>query len=188
MDNSRYNDGLSIRTEEGGQRYITGLALPWWNGESGSEYEIEDGYFERFEKGSVKWDTVVANIQHMNSHLIGITPDTLSLKESKRGIEFEITLDDSSFSRDAEIMVAKRKLRGASIEFRKPTFDYQREGNKNVVYVRSAQLRGISLVARPAYKSTEAYLRDVSEMALTQIYNKRADDLLNTVIPQVVKR
>jgi len=177
----RFSAGLSIR-EDNGATYLSGLALPFYDGTANTEYELCEGYFERFAPGSCQWDEVAANLQHESKQLIGLTPDTLTLRETARGIEFDIRLDESSYCRDAKIMVANRKLKGASIEFMPLKIEQKRDGNKNIVYVKQAQISGIGIVRNPAYKATDTYLRELqdnNDKLLMAVYEERLAQLLN---------
>lgn len=181
----RYSSTLSIR-QEGDKTILSGLAVPYFDGSPGTEYELAPGYFERFATGSFSnlADEITANLQHDRHKILGVTPDTLQLRETARGLEYDVTLTDDSYSRDAKSLVAARKLKGSSIGFIPDKIEQKRDGNKNIVFVRQATLDHIAIVTQPAYKSTEAYLRelqDTNEKMLTAMYEERMDKLLDSL-------
>lgn len=177
----RYSDGFSIR-EDNGTTWVSGLAVPFFDGTRATEYELAPGYFERVSPNVVcNLDDVEACIMHERNRLIGMTPETLKLNRTAKGIEYSILLDDSTDSKDAKIMVANRKLKGASIRFM-PT-ETKVEG-KNIT-IEAMRLDHVALVSRPAYK-TSAYLRMIEtdkEKELMNIYEKRLSQVIASLAP-----
>lgn len=181
----RYSDALSIR-EENGATIVSGIAVPFYDGTPATQYELEPNYYERVSPDVVvNLDEVEACIMHERKRLIGMTPDTLKLRRTNRGIEYDIILDDSTDSKDAKIMVRNRKLKGASIRFM-PT-DTQVEGK--AIVIKAMVLDHVALVSKPAYKMTSAYLRFIEtdkEKEMMDIYEKKLAHVLAS-LPQAAE-
>ncbi len=180
----RYSSILSVR-EENGQTIISGLAVPYYDGSPGTEYELSPGYYERFQPGAFKdLNDVECNIHHDRNKIIGSTPDTLRLRETARGLEYDVILDESTYSKDAKSLVASRKLKGSSIGFVPTKLEQKRDQDKNIVWVRQATLDHIALVSRPAYKATDAYLRELqanTARELTALREARLEQILKSI-------
>lgn len=178
----RYAEGLSIR-EDGGATIISGIAVPFYDGTAGSEYELEKGYFERISPDcKVDLDNIEACIMHDRTRLIGMTPDTLKLRRTNRGIEYDLILDESTDSQDAKIMVKNKKLRGASIQFSPTEVRHDRKS----VTITGMRITHIALVSQPAYEKASAYLRFIEidkEKELMAIYEDKLSHVLAS-LPQ----
>lgn len=107
----------------------------------------EQGFDERFEPGSIRFDDVILNLQHDRMRPVSRTGAGLTLNNSKKALTLTTTLPDTPYGREARELVDAGILRGFSIEFAAR----QEQWRSSTRVITSAIVSGIGLVDRPAY-------------------------------------
>ncbi len=143
---------------EGGRPRIVGLAIPF-----GALSEDLGGFRERFLPGSltesIASGDIRADVEHDEDKRLGRTSKgTLSLKETKRGLQATITVPDTTVGHDALEDVRNGNLDAMSIEFTKPQRTFTGRGGKIVAEVKRATLKAVTLTSFPAYRQTAGTL------------------------------
>ena len=156
---------MSITAEQNGtQRIISGIAIPF------RQLSLDLGNFvEQFDPSSVDRTIRGVDVRALASHdaarLLGrVSARTLRISKDRRGLQFEIDVPNTSDGNDVYELVKRRDLTGASFAFSIVGDGEQWDFSQNppVRTVTDAIIREISLVAWPAYPSTEAYARTAS--------------------------
>lgn len=147
---------------------LQGLASPVYDGTDGTQYQLMENVYERFADGAftdfLKGNPdVVALWNHDANHVLGRTPNTLSLRTDKQGLYYEIDLPDTQTARDIKTGIARGDIRGSSFAFQPTKVEWLTEGQNDIRLIRSARLFDISPVTKPAYGSTSVGLRSDSE-------------------------
>ena len=135
------------------RRLLEGLALAYGDIAKipGGEETIAAGAF-----GDVSSLDLSLNVQHERGRLLARTGGGgLVLTDSPERLEISATLPDTREANDALELVAKRVLRGLSIEFRATR--EARQGVRRIIH--AAYLGGIGLVDRPAYPESTVAAR-----------------------------
>lgn len=112
----------------------------------GDEARFGD-FSEVFEPGSLRYNDVIANLQHDRSRPVARSGAGLAITDGPEALRTTITLPDTSYAREARELVQARILRGFSIEFR--AREERFEGKRRIIT--RADLLGFALVDRPAY-------------------------------------
>lgn len=115
----------------------------------GDEARFGD-FTEVFEPGSLRYDDVIANLQHDRARPVARTGAGLTLQDGADALRAAITWPDTSYAREARELVRARIIRGFSMEFRAITEAW--EGTRRTI--REARLLGFGLVDRPAYPAS----------------------------------
>lgn len=116
----------------------------------GDEARFGD-FSETFEPGSLRYDDVIANLQHDRSRPVARTGAGLTLIDGADALRAEIRLPDTSYAREARELVEARILRGFSVEFR--AREERFEGKRRIIS--RADMLGFALVDRPAYPASQ---------------------------------
>ena len=118
---------------------------------------VSPSHRERFEPRSLRYqEGVKLNIQHDAEREIGVYPDTLELRESRRALDLVCPLRD----RSAELSLVRRgALGGLSVEF--IARRERREGAIRVI--EAADLVGIGLVDRPSFPTSKVEIRQLED-------------------------
>ena len=118
----------------------------------GNKASIGGVFTEEFSVGSLRYDDVTLNAFHDPTYLLARTGGGgLDLVPRGHVLDFRAKLPSTTAGMDVHKLVRGKVLRGASVEMvvRDDTWD----GHHRTI--RSADLYGISLVARPAYSESE---------------------------------
>ncbi len=108
-------------------------------------------FSERFEPGSIRYDDVIANIQHDRAKPVARTGAGLTLQATGSSLDARIELPDTVYAREAKELVDAKIIRGMSLEFRA---DKERWDGKTRIIER-ATVVGLGLVDRPAYSESQ---------------------------------
>ena len=126
---------------------VEGVAMPY-----GTEANIMGAFRESVLPGAFTFDDVILNRMHDRGDPIARTGGGgLTLTDSATMLS--LRADIPSYREDVRDMVARRILRGFSVEMRIEAEDWPAP-NRRVI--RAATLRGIGLVDRPAYGEATA--------------------------------
>jgi HK97 family phage prohead protease len=110
-------------------------------------------------------DDVLALVDHDPGRLLGRRASgTLRLAVDDDGLVFEVDLPDTSYARDVRTLVARGDQRGASFGFLPgdDTLSHAPDGKQLRTHTRLDRLLDVSVVALPAYDSTDVALRHVT--------------------------
>lgn len=163
-------EGTELRVEgaAGEPRTVHGVAVPWeslslplwrdWKtGKPVQEKFARGAFTEVLAKPGLD---VVALRDHDRSRLLGRTPNTLRVRETDRGLEYDFDVPDTSDGRDVIALLDRRDLRGSSFGFRVKGEAFVEEADRIVRTVTIASdLFDVSVVTKPAYPASEASLR-----------------------------
>lgn len=163
-------EGTELRVEgaPGEKRTVHGVAVPWeslslplwrdWKtGKPVQEKFARGAFAEVLAKPGID---VVALRDHDRSRLLGRTPNTLRVRETDRGLEYDFDVPDTSDGRDVVELLSRRDLRGSSFGFRAKSEAFVEEADRIVRTVTMASdLFDVSVVTKPAYPASEAGLR-----------------------------
>ena len=145
-----------------GGRTINGVLMRY--GDVATLYEHGDGNVkERFEPGvfgNVRGLDVIMDVQHKDFVQIARTGGAgLDLIDTQTELTLSAELDENdSDARNALSKVKKGILRGLSIAFREDKYRIEYNGKDKTIVHEKAALRGVGVVARPAYPQSK--LRD----------------------------
>ena len=140
---------------DGAGRRVSGVAIRY------GDVATVFGQQERFEAGAFG-DLGAADIRltlhhDRNRPMAATSGGGLTLADSIEALRFEATLPECRDADDCLALVKARVLTGASIEFWPVTESL--EGGVRVI--RQAELRGLSIVDRPAYTESQVSARRV---------------------------
>lgn len=124
------------------------------------------GFREKFESGaftkSISGRDIVALSQHDSRSPLGRTKSgTLTLRDSKSSLEFELPLPDTSAGRDIAVLAKRGDLGGMSFGFRATIDEWDETQDPPIRTVREAELYEISVVTSPAYPDTSVAVRSL---------------------------
>lgn len=159
-----------------GERTIDGTALVY-----GDVAEFPWGDKERFEAGafgSVASLDVILNVQHDRGKPVARTGGGgLNLIDSAQGLDIRAELPDTTNANDALTNIQQRIYRGLSIEFR--PLKHRLEGTLEkgyTVVIEKAELRGVAIVDRPAYKKSLLREEDMDAKDFIKLMNDTLDE------------
>lgn len=157
--------GVEIRDVEDKPR-IAGLAAVYYDAEvPGSEYEMFADFVERIHPGAFdgaldRQDDAVALFNHDPNQVLGrVSSGTLSLKASKRGLEYFVDPPATAAGRDVVELVRRGDIVGSSFAFSITDEDWETEEGRTVRNIRGVKLYDVSPVTYPAYQATTVGLR-----------------------------
>lgn len=163
---------------------LKGLANPVYDGQAGTEYELDEGIVERFAVGAFdeqlkqKDPDILALANHDSRDAFARTPDTLRVWSDKRGLWYEAEVTD-------ERILSKVKLyRGSSIGFYPTEVQWIKDGNKDVRLIKRARLDHVSPVYRPAYLDTSAAIRELhanKDKEIMERYLARLQEIMTSM-------
>ena len=111
---------------------------------------------------------VVANLQHDRQKPLARTGGGgLELSDSAEALRANIDLPDTSDGRDARVLLARGVLRGLSVEMLVDAEEFK--GPERIIS--RAQLKGLAVVDRPAYRMSTAALKRWSEIEDRAAFN-----------------
>jgi HK97 family phage prohead protease len=149
---------------------LTGLAVPFG---SLSQPLALEGFVERFDAAAFadqmrsRFAGVFALWSHMWAEPIGRVPGTLTVDAARDGLRFDLS-PVGERGRDAAELVREGVVGGVSVGFRPLALRWEadpvRVDGKDwpLVTVTRAEVRELSLVARPAYRATTVQARDLA--------------------------
>ena len=143
----RFTENLKFNSDKG---IVSGYAL-YWNTPS---FIDKINKKESFKRGSLKPSRhgVISLFQHETGRPLGNTKNkTLRLKETEKGLYFELDLPESE--KTIRELAKRGDLQGASVCFSANKEDY----STGIREIEDAVLDEISLVMRPCHKSEITY-------------------------------
>ena len=123
----------------------------------GDTAKIGGRFTERFTPGSVRYDDVIVNVMHNRTMPVARTGGGLELRQEGDALIAEIKPPDTTFARDARAMIDAGILRGLSMEFKPDQGKVEWRNDERIIS--GAELYGIGIVDRPAYKESEIVKR-----------------------------
>lgn len=139
------------------------------------------GFRERFEPGAfgdLSGADVLASLNHdMQRQLLGRTPDTLNLRDTKDALEYRISPPNTQAARDAVELIRSGIVPGSSFTFRVKAGGEEvgedKDGNVTRTIKRDgAELFEVAPVASPAYPQTDT---SVAERSINAYRRQRAE-------------
>jgi len=169
--------GIEAREDEDGKRMLRGTAAVFYDGTPETEYELFEGVVERIMPGAFDGvvdddgDTV-ALFNHNPDNVLGRESNgTLSLRVTKRGLEYDIDSPDTTGGRDVYALVQRGDVKGSSFSFRVKGEAWRKEDDQEVRELLEIEpLYDVGPVTYPAYEATS-----VSARAQEQLERIRAD-------------
>jgi HK97 family phage prohead protease len=163
MENRKITSQFEVRSEGEGKTLVGYAAV------FESEAELYPGFFESISRGA--FDDVLENdvralIDHESGKILGRTASgTLRISTDEKGLRYEIDLPDTSYANDLAVSLKRGDVRESSFGFtvKKDTvIEETREGLPVIkrTIEKIGKLYDVSPVTFPAYKDTEAQLRN----------------------------
>jgi len=126
-------------------------------------------FTEKIKRGAFKKTLQEADIRslwnHDTSKPLGRTGnDTLTLKEDRHGLRFDLDLPDTTWGRDAHESIKRQDVTGMSFRFEviEDSWKRNKDGSEERTII-EASLSEVSPVTFPAYEATEVEARSVVE-------------------------
>ena len=161
---------IRIEDRDDGGTKIVGMAAIYYDGTPRTEYELMPGVRERIRHGAfaalLKDGTDTrALFNHDPDNLLGRTVnDTLKLKSTKYGLEYEVTPPDTQAARDVVALLRRGDLTGSSFSFMIGDESWKEEDGDEVREIKHiSQLFDVGPVTFPAYKATTANMRSLED-------------------------
>ncbi len=151
----RYTTGLEVRKAEG-QQTLTGYAAVF-----DALSENLGGFREKIAKGAFteslkSGPDIVALVGHNDTMVLGRrSAKTLRVKEDSHGLHVEIDVPDTSVGRDTVALVERGDLNAMSFGFVTKSDAWEGGGDDQTRTVKAAEVSDVSVVAYPAYPTTE---------------------------------
>lgn len=190
MEIREFETSLTLEYRADKTPIIKGLASPVYDGTPLTQCRLDDHVFERFLPGAfdahlATSPEIFAYAEHNENKLLGITPDTLSLRCDAKGLHYEIVGDETTEFRDAMLKVQNKKYRGSSICFEAKKVEWIKEGGNDIRVIKQAKLVHVSPVKSPAYKATETTvaMRELQlnhDKELHELREKRLQVIIDT--------
>lgn len=129
------------------------------------------GWFEQIAPGAftdaVKNDDVRALINHNPDKVLGRTKSkTLTLKEDKKGLYFEVEVPDTGYGNDLVTSMRRGDIDQMSFAFRTKRAEWDYEQDPPMRTLIDVQLLDVSPVTFPFYADTDAQVRSVLTAAV----------------------
>lgn len=103
---------------------------------------------------------MVALFNHDTNMVLGRTPNTLRLRKTKQGLEYEIEPSETRLYQDVLTMIKRGDVKGSSFGFHVEDEGWKQEKDGTKVrLIRSVKLLDVSVVVYPAYNSATADVR-----------------------------
>lgn len=155
---------IEYRKEDGKPDVIAGIAAPF-NSDSVSFGDWVERYAPgAFTKTLINKPDVIALINHNTDLPVGrTTAGNLQLFETARGLEYTFTPPDTTLGRDLKYNIEHRIWKSISIGFVINSFNWTKEGGKNIRNLTELDLWEMSFVSFPAYPDTTAEMRAITE-------------------------
>ena len=123
---------------------IEGVVVPY-----GTASRIGGVFDEVFEPGAMRFDRVMANVQHDRARPLARLGHGLTLTASHAELRARIELPDTSEGRDTRALIEAGVLTGLSAEFRAVREDWPAPDRR---VIHEAELRGLAVVDDPAHE------------------------------------
>lgn len=154
---------LELRAAEGATRTLVGHAAVFdvWTELWGTEERVRPGAFTK----SLGEDDIRGLFNHNPDKILGRNrAKTLTLREDKVGLAFEIALPDTQIARDLAVSIERGDITGCSFGFitRKAEWEDE-EGKVPRRSILDAQLFDVGPVTYPAYPETDVEARSLFE-------------------------
>lgn len=137
---------------------ISGYAL-CWEEKAFIEKEFDYKFYEQFQRGAFsetikkgKQNVLLFHKRHYD--IVNEKEGNLTLMEDEKGLAFRIELPNNSESRLTYNLVETRTINHVSIGFTNAKYELSEYRHFKFHIVKSAELREISLLHNPAYKSS----------------------------------
>ena len=116
-------------------------------------------FTEEFRAGAFegRMDDMLANRMHQRTQPLARSGGGLTVTDSSERMTAEVTLPDTTCGRDTSVEVAKKLLRGLSVEFKSIKDEYDYEKDHRVVI--EARMYGFGIVDTPAYPDSVAKMK-----------------------------
>lgn len=161
-------ESVTVETRDDGSQKIVGLAAVYYDGTPRTEYELWEGVRERIKRGAfaalLKEGTDTrALFNHEADNVLGrTTTNTLKLKSTVRGLEYEIRPPDTQVARDLLKLLERGDITGSSFSFLIGEEVWKDEDGGEVREIKKiSKLFDVGPVTFPAYEATDAGLRSV---------------------------
>lgn len=189
---------VQYRADDGQPQAIEGYAAVFYReGEPETEYELAPGYVERimpeaFDAALEERHDARALYNHDSDNLLGrVSSGTLRLEKTAKGLRYSIPYDPEDTDHKRVLAKIKRgDLQGSSFAFDYVDKEWIKEGDREVLEVRSVKLYDCGPVTFPAYRDTSVNVRSdavdqrkraIEEehlLAETERIKKRLEELL----------
>ena len=156
---------------------LSGLAAPYYDGTSRTEYVLAPGVVERYMPGAFAdavagLNDVRALFNHDDAHILGRTKSgTLRLQDTSEGLFYEIDLGETTVAHDVALHVERGDISGSSISFQvveeRIVQPVQGSTTSQPVVRELAKLKlyDVSPVTYPAYEGTTVSARSADLVA-----------------------
>lgn len=162
-----------IETRADGKEVIRGIAPIYYReGDAGTEFPLWRGVVERVRLGAAK-GAIGADVRSFFNHdpslILGRTKaGTLALRETDKGLEYEVTPPDTQAGRDVIQSIRRGDVDGSSFMFRvkKESWEVLDDQKGDVRWLEELEIFEVGPVSMPAYKASPAGIgRDALEFA-----------------------
>lgn len=121
-----------------------------------------------FDRALSEEHDVRALVNHDPNMILGRTKSgTLRLSVDERGLRAEIDPPDTQVAKDTLASIVRGDLDGMSFAFRTLTDDFRTQDGEVIREIRDLELVDVSVVAYPAYSSTEVSARAMEQAKAT---------------------
>lgn len=183
---------IETRMEEGGaeENTLAGYGAVFHrDGDKGTEFEIFDGYIERFAPGafdeSLKLDDVRCLKNHNRDLVLGRSgAGTLTLSVDTKGLFYRCTLPATSYAADLKESVRRKDVTGSSIGFvTQAATILELENGVVIRQIDKAKLYDVGPVTYPAYEGTAVALRsaDAAKRQMQDMLARRRSSVLRGI-------
>jgi HK97 family phage prohead protease len=164
---------VTLETREDGSQIIVGYAAVYHReGESGTEYQLWDDYYERIQPGAFdralqEKQDVRGLFNHSSDNVLGrTTSGTMRLIADAVGLRYEIDLPDTQTARDLATSIERGDVSGSSFAFTVVSEQIERSDDgptyRNITDV---NLFDVGPVTFPAYEATTSGIRSAENVA-----------------------
>jgi hypothetical protein len=156
---------IEIQPELMKDKSIRGVAAVWYSpSDPGTQFGLNRSTVERimstaFDRSISDGTDIIAVFNHDPSMILGRSSSGLKLTKTSRGLEYEIPSRKTRIYKEIREHIENGDVIGSSFQFQPVEIRASRDGEMKVREVWGAKLIDISPVTRPAYSSTEAYVR-----------------------------
>lgn len=151
---------LELRAAEGETRTLVGHAAVFdvWTELWGMEERVRPGAFTK----TLTEDDIRGLFNHNPDHVLGRNKaKTLTLREDKVGLAFEIALPNTQLARDLAVSIERGDITGCSFGFITRKAEWDETGKTPRRSIIDAQLFDVGPVTYPAYAATDVEARSL---------------------------
>lgn len=163
---STTNHDTQLVERSNGTKEITGYASVYYDGTSGTEYQLDDNLYERvspgcFDKALAERQNVEIRYNHSTDFVLGDVESGAIVRTDDKGLRYSVPFDDSDPDHlKVKSKIEKGLIKGSSFQALGPTYRYQDENGKHIAWLTGVKvLRDCSPVNNPAYKGAPALMR-----------------------------